>query len=125
MRKYVEELRRWHEKVERAEVRRQFKPQVDHIVVVHSRDVGVLGVDRYADRLDLRHIEIVPDYQGQGLGSTLIGELLAEAQREKLPVTLMVLKKNPAKRLYERLGFRVTRETLLRYVMTWMPNGRQ
>lgn len=49
-----------------------------------------------------------------GFARTLIPgiqDLIAEAERLRIPVTLQVLKVNPALRLYERLWFRVTGDT--------------
>ncbi len=59
----------------------------------------------------LANIEILPDYQGRGLGAAIIHGIIAEADAHHLPVRLQVLKINPARRLYERLGFVITGET--------------
>ena len=59
----------------------------------------------------LRAIEIHPDYQGQGIGTAIIQKLIAQAALKMKPVFLQVLKVNPAKKLYERLGFSVGSET--------------
>ena len=44
-------------------------------------------------------------FPNAGLGSALLGELLAEADRAGKPVRLHVEPFNPALRLYQRLGF--------------------
>ncbi len=44
-------------------------------------------------------------------------QLLASADSRGVPVRLRVLKVNPARRLWERLGFRVARETETHYEM--------
>jgi ribosomal protein S18 acetylase RimI-like enzyme len=44
------------------------------------------------------------------MGSKLIRSVLAEARAIDLPLSLSVLKANPARRLYERLGFVVVAE---------------
>ena len=49
----------------------------------------------------------------------VIGELLAEADERNVQVELRVLKVNPAKSLYERLGFAVFDETETHYRMRW------
>lgn len=110
MRGYVEQLRGWDDEAERADMRRQFQPGADSIILIEDKAVGILGVDRYASRIDLRHIEILPAYQRRGLGTAIIRDIIAQAQQSKVPVTLMVLRINPAKRLYERLGFRTVEE---------------
>jgi len=43
--------------------------------------------------------------------------VLAEADREGLPVRLQVPPTNPARRLYQRIGFTVERETAAHVLM--------
>lgn len=51
----------------------------------------------------------MPDYQGQGLGTAVILDVIGQAASRRLPVELSVVPANPrAKHLYERLGFVVT-----------------
>ena len=106
MRRYVELLRGWDDAAEREDMRCGFRPGVDHIIMCGGEDIGRLSVDRYPDRIEIRHIEILPQYQGQGIGSRIISDILNEARELGVPVTLTVLNLNPARRLYERLGFR-------------------
>jgi len=91
-------------------MRRHFPLGEDQIIIVDGRDVGRLAVDRYPDRINLRLIEILPEYQGRGIGTAIIQDILDEARQAKIPVTLMVLSINPAQRLYERLGFAAIEE---------------
>lgn len=106
MRKYVEQLRGWDDEAERADMRRQFQPGTDSIILIQGQRVGILAVDHYPSRIDLRHIEILPDYQRRGLGTAVIRDILAKARQLQVPVTLIVSQLNSnAKRLYERLGF--------------------
>jgi ribosomal protein S18 acetylase RimI-like enzyme len=49
---------------------------------------------------------VLPGYRGAGLGAELLSGAVAEARRRGLPaVSLSVEEGNPARRLYERLGF--------------------
>jgi ribosomal protein S18 acetylase RimI-like enzyme len=110
MQKYVQMLRGWDGETEREDMGRHFRPGSDQIIIVDGKDVGRLAVDHYPNRIELRHIEILPAYQGRGVGAAIIRDILEEARQVNLPVTLMVLNVNPAKRLYERLGFRTVEE---------------
>lgn len=49
----------------------------------------------------------------------MLNALLADAARERVPVSLSVLHGNPARRLYERLGFRLASETDTSASMIW------
>ncbi|MHC4780253.1 MAG: N-acetyltransferase [Planctomycetota bacterium] len=50
---------------------------------------------------------------------SLILDLQERAREEHLPVRLQVLKVNPARHLYERLGFRCCCETKTHLRMEW------
>lgn len=105
MRHYVELLRGWNDEAEREDMRAGFQAGVDQIITLAGEDIGRLRVERHPDHVELRHIEILPGYQGKGVGSRVIRDILADAKKQGLPVTLTVLSLNPAQRLYERLGF--------------------
>jgi ribosomal protein S18 acetylase RimI-like enzyme len=80
----------------------------DARVSVIERDgtlIGVLDCTWHADRLEVNRIAIDPRYQGQGIGTAVLTELLAQADQRHLPTRLQVFDINPARRLYERLGF--------------------
>lgn len=55
------------------------------------------------------HIGVTPHAQGQGLGSALMRPILDRCDREGLPAYLEASSERSAA-LYERLGFRITRE---------------
>lgn len=55
-------------------------------------------------------IAVLPDYRGRGLGTRLLNALFSLARERYNAISLSVTKENPAKRLYERLGFQVVSE---------------
>ena len=70
-----------------------------------SKDNGGYGyVDDCTPELS---IAIVPGYRNQGLGTDLLNRMIAEAGKQYAGLSLSVSSANPAKRLYERLGFEV------------------
>jgi GNAT superfamily N-acetyltransferase len=56
------------------------------------------------DWLDL--VVIAPPHQGQGVGTKVMKQLIAEADARSVPLWLSVYKTNTARRLYQRLGLR-------------------
>lgn len=50
-------------------------------------------------------ISLLPAYRGRGIGTALLSRLLSEAAQRFDAVSLSVTESNPARRLYERLGF--------------------
>ncbi len=118
MRPYIETIWGWHDDWQQEYFRRKFDPQPRQIIQVEGRDVGVLVVEARPDELYLSLIELLPAYQGQGIGAAIVQALLARAQANGVPLTLHVLKSNePARRLYERLGLRIVSEEKVRYRM--------
>ena len=55
--------------------------------------------------LRVMDIALLPQWQGRGIGSSLLEDVIAEADRAGVPVTLHVERWNRAVKLYERLGF--------------------
>jgi len=67
--------------------------------------VGLLSASAKEDYRFVHEIMVLPEYQGQGIGTHVLQEQIAEASRLAQPLKLKVLRKNRAKDLYERLGF--------------------
>jgi len=117
MKEYVTQTYGWDDAVQERYLRRKFDEREHRIIVVEGRDVGVLEIDQMENEVALVNIQIMPAYQRQGVGTTVIRDVLADASRKGLPTTLWVMKVNPAKELYERLGFEVVEETSTHYRM--------
>jgi ribosomal protein S18 acetylase RimI-like enzyme len=72
--------------------------------VVDGVEAGRLDVEERDDEILLALIELAPEYQGRGIGTRLIRELVNRADGKR--VTLSVLGVNDrAYQLYRRLGF--------------------
>jgi len=77
----------------------------EEILLFDETPVGSMLVERSASEIRLIDIALLNEHQNRGIGSGLINDLIAEANAADLPLRLSVLRGNPAKRLYERLGF--------------------
>ena len=75
------------------------------VVLVDGQPVGRCYVARWAEELRVVDISVLPEHRGQGIGRELLGDLLAEAARTGVKVSVHVEKLNRARTLYERLGF--------------------
>jgi ribosomal protein S18 acetylase RimI-like enzyme len=113
----------WDDTWQRERLAQRLGSGAIEILQVNSRDVGIIEIFREPDRLYLSEFEIVPELQRFGLGSSVLGELIAEARALVLPIDLQVFKVNPAQRLYERFGFFVIGETPTHHAMRWTPNA--
>jgi ribosomal protein S18 acetylase RimI-like enzyme len=99
-------------------------PESGQIVQSEGRDIGYIKVADHEDGILLDMVLIDPTYQNRGLGTALIAPVVEEAHARGEAVVLQVLKVNPSKRLYERLGFVVTGDLPNHYVMHARPQGR-
>lgn len=106
---------RWAEAQVGLFLRQQFEAQDRHyrqhyacarfdIVQCDGADAGRLYVDR-SDGLHLIDIALLPAHRGRGLGSAILRRLAAEADQSEVAMNLHVEAHNPARRIYERLGF--------------------
>ena len=84
--------------------------------------IGRLRVVRTRTSITLAGIQLLPAYQNQHIGSTLIEQLKSEAGLKQVPLLISVEKDNPrAQRLYERLGFRIIGEDEQEYHLEYRP----
>lgn len=119
MRAAIEATWGWDETFQADYFRSHWNPAKRQIVMVDGREAGVLTLEQRPEAIFLALIEIHPHYQGQGLGTALIRQVMATAHRQGFPVELHVLKASTgARRLYEQLGFIITGERPDRYIMT-------
>jgi histidine ammonia-lyase len=82
--------------------------------VLGSRIVGAARARRIGTTLHIGRLAVAPDMQGRGIGTRMIRTLEAEHAEGIDTVTLFTGHLSAANiRLYERLGYRLTREELL------------
>jgi len=92
------------------------------IVMLHGQNVGMVKLIRTPPEWHLRHIQISPNHQRQGLGTAVMRQLLMEAEDASATVVLNVLRVNSAMHLYERLGFMEIDCTERSIRMRWRPH---
>lgn len=91
------------------------------LILADSTPIGRLYLHRAADELNLIDIAFLPEHCGRGLGTALLRELMAQAQSTRRPIRLYVEHFNPARRLYQRLGFTDLEEHGPYWRMEWIP----
>jgi ribosomal protein S18 acetylase RimI-like enzyme len=94
------------------------------IICRDGHSIGRIMVLREPAKLLLVDIALLPEHRSQGIGARLMSELIAESEQAGVPITLQVLKTNPAMHLYERSGFVRTGEDGMYYQMERKP-GQQ
>jgi len=124
MRAYVEATWGiWDEAEHRSRIRDSFDPSTHRLVHVDGQLAGLLAAKEHAEHVQLVKVFLLPPFQGRGIGTRLVRQVMAQAAAQERRVRLRVLRVNPAQRLYLRLGFVITDETPKRLYMEWRPGG--
>ncbi len=93
------------------------------IIQAGGQPAGRLYVHRRANEIRIMDLALLPPWRGQGIGTHLLNEILAEGGRSGRRVTIHVEIFNPALQLYERLGFRQVGSNGVYYLLQWTPAG--
>jgi len=127
MRDYVSQTWGWDEHWQRVHFLKAYVP-ANHAVIVRREPraargeepiVGRICLTRHWRRLFLRDVELAAGERNRGLGTAIVRAVLELARNEHRAVELLVLKCNPAQRLYARLGFVVIVDDGARLTMRW------
>ena len=92
------------------------------IIAVAGNDVGWMQTTPANDAIFLGQLYLEGRFQRQGIGSRVIRAVIDEATRQRKAVTLGVVKINPARPLYKRLGFSVAHEDQYKVYMRREPD---
>ena len=107
----------WEEGAREAFLEHQFSAQDHHyrtnypgatldVIEVDGEPAGRLYVHRGPEDIRIMDIALVPAFRGRGIGTSFLTDLMEEAGASGRSLSIHVELNNPARRLYERLGFR-------------------
>ncbi|GAA6172863.1 hypothetical protein NBRC116592_25330 [Colwellia sp. KU-HH00111] len=93
-----------------------------HIILRERKPIGLLKLGVVSLKgeeksLHIKQLQILPEYQGQGIGSKILTVVKKRALQLQLPITLNVLLKNPARGLYLRHGFQIEGKNKIEFQM--------
>lgn len=94
-----------------------FLYEIADIIEQGERRIGLLKLKKQEKLWWLHQIQLLPEFQGQGVGGALLSEIVDSARKSGVEVRLHVLKANPARHFYERHGFVISDEAEHAYEM--------
>jgi ribosomal protein S18 acetylase RimI-like enzyme len=101
--------------------RKQYTEASFQVILKDDEPVGRLYLVRGSAEIKILDITVLPQYRNAGIGTTLLRELLAEAEQTARTVGIWVEHFNPSQNLFKRLGFSQIKEDGYNHLMQWRP----
>ena len=89
-----------------AEYKNKFKGATCQIIIYKKKPAGRLYLWESNKEVRILDISLLPEFQSKGIGRFILTAIIKSARQKSKIVTLHVAHDNPAKKLYERVGFR-------------------
>lgn len=120
----------WNDEEKSAFLDHQYHAQAEHyglvfenadflIIVRDGIDIGRLYIDRQPEEIHIIDIALLPEFRRGGIGGRLLQQILEEGRATKKKVTIYVEHFNPARHLYDRLGFQHVDTNGVYHFMEW------
>lgn len=92
----------------------------DHeIVLCDDARCGYTSIENRHDCIYVHELVVDPDFQGRGIGTNILREVMEQAISKGVPVRLRTHVTNRAANLYRRMGFQETARTETHVLLEW------
>ena len=81
------------------------------IIYFDEEKIGLLKISEQETEIEIVQIQLDPSFQGKGIGRLILESIIKNAKNKNKTLFLSVLKANPAKKLYDSLGFKTINTT--------------
>ena len=118
----IETWGNWNEDFQRDFFSRYLQTLEFQIIVIKDKDVGIVAFSRNKTSINIDEIQLLPEYQSRGIGTLILSDIIASAQKAKIEITLRVLKVNYiAQKFYDKLGFEKIGDTETHFLLKRKP----
>ena len=106
---YIEIIYGWDKMVQKEKTILELDKHINdmRIIKIEDKDVGITTFYQKDETYVIGLIMIHPNYQNKGIATKIINEYINIAKNDNKRITIKTYKENPARKLYERLGFKV------------------
>ena len=110
--RYIGEIWGWDGKYQKADTAKGLFLHENHIIMLDGMNVGLLQINRKDAIWHIVELQILPQFQGKGIGSSVLRNVVTDAKLEGKKVQIGCFTMNEgAKSLYSKLGFKLVAET--------------
>ena len=120
----------WSAEMQRQFLAQQFDAQHRHYMrhypdaewLIVERDgeaIGRLYIEEWSSQIRIIDISLMPASRGRGLGAAILKDMLEMARIAGKTVSIHVEKNNPARHLYDRLGFAAIEDKGVYDLLEW------
>jgi len=109
----------WEEEAQDEFFKNSWDPPAYEIILCDGIPCGYTRVEVRGSDLHVRELVILPQFQGQGIGSQILRGVIESAKVRHVPICLETQHTNRAAELYHRLGFREFGRTETHILLEW------
>ena len=109
---YIEIIYGWDINIQKEKTIHELDRHINDmkIIMLDNKDIGVTTFYEDDDTYVVGLIIIHPNYQNKGIATSIIKDYINKAKKDNKRIIIKTYKKNPARNLYERLGFKIYKE---------------
>lgn len=109
----------WDEKAQDEFFKGDWDSAAFEIILCDEVPCGYMCIEDREGDIHVRELVVLPQFQGQGVGSHILREVFERARTRRVPVRLETQQANRAVNLYRRLGFRELGRSDTHIQMEW------
>ena len=109
---YIEIIYGWDINIQREKTIEELDEHINDmkVITLDNKDIGITSFYEEEGLYVVGMIMIHPNYQNKGIATNIINEYIKIAKKDNKRIILKTYKENPARKLYERLGFKLYNE---------------
>jgi GNAT superfamily N-acetyltransferase len=111
----------WNDEYQRSVHHQRWHEKPWFIVQLGDKPIGTMSLLEEATSVRFGEFYLMPEYQGCGIGTELLADVLIRCDQSRQEVRLEYLKWNPVGSLYKRHGFTIVSENDIHYHLVRKP----